>query len=252
MKHWLPLLALGLVACSQASDAPNTYPAPIQALQNKGVKIKSTMQAPPGFKGYLGEYAGHPVPVYLLPDGKHVSIGELFDSAGEDVTQQALQEATQQPLGAATWNQLGKATWIAEGATHPKHVVYVFTDTECPFCHRLWAAVQPILSRGDTQVRYILVAVISPKSEPRAASILDAANPLAAMKSHEAGFRHSPVKPSISISSATQAHIQANTRLMSHLGFQGTPATVYKDDKGRIRTAVGMLPQTRVERIFGR
>lgn len=262
------LLALTLGGCSQAQSPPapspaappassaarmaaNVYPAPIAALVQRGLTIKGELPAPPGYKGYLADYAGQPVPVYLLPDGKHAVIGALFDAAGRDLTQGPLAEASMPVLPEATWKRLSDATWIAEGASHPKRIVYSFTDTECPYCHKLWQATQPLLAGGDVQVRYVMVAVIAPQSLGRAAAVLEAAEPAAAMRRHEAAFGHSPITPLQKVPAAVAERIQANNALMAKLGIAGTPGTLYKDSKGRVRMAVGMLPPDQIRRIFG-
>ena len=246
MKEWLIALTLLLAGCAQAQD----YPAPIQALASRGVTITGSLSAPAGFKGYVGRYQGQPLPVYLLPDGKHVVIGTLLDAQGNDLTRQPLQAATAPSPSDATWTDLDKASWIAEGASKPKRIVYVFTDTECPYCHKLWLATQPLLAGGDVQVRHILVAVIAPQSLNRAAAILDAADPKAALHQHESTFGHSSVQPSASVSTATTKRIAANTALMQKLGIQATPTTVYRDASGKIHLATGMLPDKRMKAIF--
>lgn len=251
MKYWLSfLLAFGLGACTQAQDAPR-YPAPVQALVKQGLVIKGPLQAPAGYAGYIGEYAGRPVPIYVLPDQQHAVVGTLFDATGNDLTQAPLEAATRPALDEATWTRLDKAAWIAEGAAKPKRIVYVFTDTECPYCHKLWEASQPYLASGDVQVRHIIVAVIAPQSAARAAALLDAADPRSAMAKHERAFGHSPVQPLADVPAATARRIESNNALMDSLGISGTPATVYKDDQGKIRMAVGMLPPDRIKAIFG-
>src|SRR5690606_19854540 len=138
--------------------------------------IKDTLPAPSGYQGFRGDYDGRPVSVYVMPDGKHVVIGTLFDASGKDLTR-AAQEAPSIPgLDEKTWAQLGMAAWIAEGATQPKRIVYVFTDTECPYCHKLWEASQPHLARSDVQVRHVMVAVIARESAGRAAALLTASD----------------------------------------------------------------------------
>jgi thiol:disulfide interchange protein DsbG len=247
VNRWLVLLTLALAACAQAQD----YPAPVQALAAKGIAIKGTLPAPSGYRGFVGSYQGHAMPVYLLPDGKHTVVGTLFDEQGNDLTEGALQAAASSPLNEQTWAQLAKTRWIAEGAANPKRIVYVFTDTECPYCHKLWLATQPLLAKGDVQVRHILVAVIAPQSEGRAAAVLDAADPHAALKQHENAFGHSALAPEKSVPAATAKAIADNTALMDQLGISGTPATVYKDAEGKVRIANGMLPEQRLEAIFG-
>lgn len=247
MKSWLILFALLFATSACAKD----YPAPIQALTSKGITIKAALKAPAGITGYVGEYHGRPMPIYLLPDGKHVVIGTLFDAAGNDLTQAPLQAATTPALDASTWAELGKASWIAEGATKPKRIVYVITDTECPYCHKLWLATQPLLAGGDVQVRHIVVAVISPKSLGRAAAIFDAKNPQVAMHRHEANFGHSPIQPESTVTPATGKRIEANNALMQKLGVSGTPATFYKDAEGKIRQVDGMMPAEQIKAVFG-
>lgn len=246
MKRWLVALTLLLTACAQAQD----YPAPIQALASKGITIKGTLPAPAGLKGYVGSYQGQPMPVYLLPDGKHVVIGTLFDAKGNDLTQDSLQAATAPPLNETTWTELGKANWIAEGASKPKRIVYVFTDTECPYCHKLWQATQPLLAGSDVQVRQIIVAVIAPKSLTRAAAILDAPDPEAALRQHENSFGHSTIQPLASVPAATRKRIGMNIALMEKMGLHGTPTTVYKDASGKIHILSGMPSDQRMKSIF--
>ena len=247
MKRLIIPLVGCLAACAQAQD----YPAPIQALGSKGITVKGTLPAPAGFKGYRADYHGQPIPVYLLPDGRHIVIGELLDEKGNDLTQSAMRTAAAPALDEATWNDLGKATWIAEGSTSPKRIVYVFTDTECPYCNKLWVATQPFLAKGDVQVRHVMVAVIAPNSANRAAAILDSADPKATLHQHEATFGHSTVVAEDAIPAATEKRIDANTQLMSKLGIQGTPATIYKDSAGKIHMLEGMLPQGQAKEIFG-
>ena len=118
MKFRLLGLALLLSACAQAQDTPH-YPAPVQALQAKGMTIKGPLPAPDGYHAYLGNYGGRPVPVYVPPDGKHAFVGVLFDEQGKDLTQGPMSDATRPVLDAATWASLEKSTWIAEiGRAH--------------------------------------------------------------------------------------------------------------------------------------
>jgi thiol:disulfide interchange protein DsbG len=248
LKRWLLLFAFALTACVQAQDVP----APIRALADKGIAIKATLPAPAGFKGYVGNYQGGMLPIYLLPDGKHVVVGSIFDENGNNLTEAPLQAASQLPLTEASWNKLAKSTWIAEGAAKPRRIVYVFTDTECPYCHKLWLATQPLLVGSDVQVRNIMVAVIDPKSLYRAAAVLDSSDPLVTLRQHEDSFGHSSVEPAKSVTAATAKHVAANIALMEALNIHGTPAVVYKDSTGQVRMLQGMPSDDHMKTIFGR
>lgn len=174
MKTFLGLLACLLWAvAAQAQE----YPAPIQALVDRGITIVGRMPAPAGFQGYVGEFSGQLTPVYLLPDGVHTTVGGLYDEHGKGLTNAAFRAAMAPAPDPALWDRLAKSTWVAEGAAKPGRIAYVFTDTECPFCHKLWLALQPYLHRGNIQVRNVIVAVIAPESLGRGAAVLTARDP---------------------------------------------------------------------------
>lgn len=248
--------ALLLAGCAQA-NAPNeadaadtakaaTTPAHAtsaveKALDGSGVEITGQLDAPKGYQGFVGNYRGQQLPVYLLPDGKHLVVGSLYDMQGQDLTMPAMRKAADSGLGAEQWKAMESAEWVAEGDSDAKRVVYVFTDPECPYCHHFWKASQEWVDSGDVQIRNILVAVISPDSLPSSAAILDAKDSTAAWRKNEKNFGKNP-KPSTEPSDAARKHIDANNKLMMKLGFYGTPAIVYKDSDGNIHALRGMPP----------
>ncbi|KGI77821.1 thiol:disulfide interchange protein DsbG [Oleiagrimonas soli] len=245
-------LFLALTGCARAADTqPTAYPAPVRALKSAGIEIRGTMPAPDGFKGFIGVYRGQPMPVYLLPDGKHTVVGNLFAADGSDLTRDAFAQHAMAGLGKNAWSKLQKADWIAEGPKGAKRVVYVFTDTECPYCHRLWSAIRPQVNKGEVQVRYLLVAVIKQQSLPRAVSVLDAPDPIKAFARNEKDFRDSPIKLAAKIPSATRDKIAANIALMQEFGLQGTPGIVYQDAQGRVQTVSGVPSDAGLKAIFG-
>ncbi|MGH8042228.1 MAG: thiol:disulfide interchange protein DsbG [Rudaea sp.] len=249
MRHGLGVAACALWAvAAQAQD----YPAPIQALIDKGITIKRTMPAPTGFQGYVGEFAGQLTPVYLLPDGRHTTVGVLYDEHGKDLTNAAFRAATASGRpDPVLWDRLEKSTWIAEGASKPERVVYVFTDTECPYCHKLWLATQPYLQQGKVQVRNVIVAVIAPSSLGRGAAVLSAKDPSATWSTHERAFGHSPIAPLTAVDPRMRAKIEANKALMTRFGAFGTPAIIYRDGNGQIRMVLGQPDTAALRRIFG-
>jgi thiol:disulfide interchange protein DsbG len=248
MKHWLVTIAC--ILCAAAAQAQN-FPAPIQALIDRGITIKREMPAPKGFKGYVGEFAGQMTPVYLLPDGRHTTVGVLYDGRGKDLTNAAFRSATASRLDPALWDQLEHSTWIAEDTTKPERVVYVFTDTECPYCHKLWLASQAYLLHGKVQMRNIIVAEIAPVSLGRGAAVLTARNPAATLRRHEQSFGHSPVKPLASVDPKVRAKIEANRILMAHFDAFGTPAIVYRDSNDHMHTVLGQPDNATMRAIFG-
>lgn len=249
MKRWL--LPVILLFCATPLRAQN-YPAPIKALIKRGITIMTTLPAPEGFKGYVGQFSGQLTPVYLLPDGRHVTIGVLYDENGRDLTNAAFRAATMPKPNPALWNSLARSTWIAQGPAKARRIVYVFTDTECPYCHELWLAVQPYLKEGRVQMRNVIVAVIAPESLGRGAAVLTAHDPADAMLRHEEAFGHSPIRPLESVAPKIRAEIEANQTLMNHLNAFATPAIVYRDEQGTVHMLLGLPDQETMEAIFGK
>ena len=247
MKTWLLLIACVIYVGSAKAQE---YPGPIKALVARGITVMGTMQAPPGFKGYVGEFDGQLTPVYLLPDGQTVTIGVLYDKHGRDLTNAAFRAATLSKLDPALWQQLEQATWIAEGSTKPKRIVYIFTDTDCPYCHKLWLATQPYLKGGDVQVRNIIVAVIAPTSLGRGAAVLTARDPAEAMRRNELEFGNSPIIPLATVDPKVRARIEANETLMNRVNAFATPATVYRDTHGQIHMLLGLPDTETMQAIF--
>lgn len=261
MKSIFPLIAcLLLVGCSHAkAPAAETASAPAvasstvqKALADTGVQITGTLDAPKGYHGFVGVYQGRPLPIYVMPDGKHLLIGSIYDMTGHDLTSPAMRKVADNGLGAAQWAMLEKSAWVVEGNPKAQRVVYVFVDTRCPYCHHLWKASQKWIERGDVQVRNVLVAVISPDSLPEAASILDAGDPAKAWRDNEQNFGDNPKPNAEAGSKLSREKIRANNMLMNVLGFHGTPAVVYKDADGKVRTLRGLPRDPEVLRdVFG-
>lgn len=267
MKIFLTVLATVLLsACSNANaPAPTqppahassaTGPAPDasvvqRALATNGVQITGSLDAPAGFEGFVANYQGRPLPVYALPDRKHIVIGTLLDLQGHDLTSAAMTKSTSSAFGDTQWKELAGSTWFAEGDPRGTRIVYAFEDTRCPYCHKLWEASQPYLKNSHVQVRTILVAVIAPESLPEAANILDAKDPAAAWNKNEEHFGTNP-PPGDSASAAAVAKVRANTELFQKLGFMGTPSVVWKDAQGKIHSHQGApRDQQELDDIFG-
>lgn len=140
---------------------------------------------------------------------------------------------------------LQRTRWIPIGSRHPAHVLYAFTDPNCPYCHKLWMAMQPYYHR-DVQVRHIFVGIISASSPGKAAAILEARDPAAALWENEArwGTRSDGgggIAP-LAQPSATDLKILAlDQALMQDFGIPGTPALVYQDRQGKVHV-VTWLP----------
>lgn len=78
---------------------------------------------------------------------------------------------------------LPDATWIAEG--QGRRVVYVFFDPNCPSCQLLYKNLRTFIASHDLQLRWVPVAIVNTTSLGKAAAILQALDPRAALRRNE-------------------------------------------------------------------
>ncbi|NCH59740.1 bifunctional protein-disulfide isomerase/oxidoreductase DsbC [Cronobacter dublinensis] len=153
MKKTIALLSVTLAAFSgfaQADDA-----AIKQSLTKLGVANAEIQPAPlAGMKTVLTESGV----IYVTEDGKHIIQGPLYDVSGGqpvNVTNQMLMTKL---------NALDKEM-IVYKAPQEKHVITVFTDITCGYCHKLHEEMKDYNALGIT-VRYLAFPRQGPRSEP--------------------------------------------------------------------------------------
>jgi thiol:disulfide interchange protein DsbG len=157
------------------------------------------------------------------------------------------------PTHADLLTQLEKTDVVREGPVQSTHVLYVFFDANCLYCHLTWKALQPYETAG-LQVRWVPVAYQQPSSVGRAAAIMQAPDRAAAMRMNELRYDASKydggIEPATTVSAAMVAQLQANTRLMQTIA-PGTPVLVWKDGAGKVRVKVGVPRLSALPEITG-
>jgi len=149
----------------------------------------------------------------------------------------------QHPDTAALFAKVESADAVVEGPASAQHVLYVFFDANCFYCHLTWKALQPYEAAG-LQVRWIPVAYQQPSSVGRAAAIVQAPDRAAALRLNETGYDASTydgaITPSADVPAALAAQFEANTALMRAFGAPGTPLVVWKTSSGAPRYRIGV------------
>lgn len=118
------------------------------------------------------------------------------------------------------WRALETSASFVEGHAGP--VVAAFIDLDCGYCSLLWRRLRAPLATGRVRVRWIPVAILSPDRAGRAAALLQATDPVAALAAHESRARAAAVLPPSSAFIADD--IAANNALLAAL-THGRPAT---------------------------
>ena len=245
LKKILPSLALlTLPMLAQAAD----YPAPIEAMRDRGIEVLERFDAPSGLTGYTALYNGPPLALYGTADGEHALIGSLLDAKGEDLTGAVLEEKVSRPQSKVMWEKLSSSNWIADGSDKAEQIIYVFTDPNCPYCKRLWKDARPWVDAGKIQLRHVMVGTLGESSQKKTAYLLSAKDPAAALKGNESG--KSPAKE-IKVESKQLQQIESNQELMRMLGVNGTPAVLQLDDTGMMQLHPGAPQGEQLLELFG-
>lgn len=249
-----PSLTIKEVPAATVAPPPvdsEQLPAAVKNLEQHDVQIVGEFQTPGGMRAFAGIAQQQPLAIYLTPDGEHVIIGTMMDEHGTDVTQLGLTQATLASWTAMTWDALSKSHWVADGNDTAEHVVYMFTDPNCPFCHKFWEQARPWVESGNVQIRHILVGVLTQSSPGRAAAILAADDPAHALHAHESAGIDDGIQPLDDIPADIASSLDRNAQLMEQLQIKGTPGIFYFDQKGALQVQRGAPLDQDLELILG-
>ena len=245
-KKILPMLALlTLPVIAQAEK----YPEPVEAMRERGVEILERFDAPSGLTGYTALYNGRPMALYVTEDGKHALIGSLLDAQGEDLTGAVLEEKVSRPQSKVMWEKLKDSSWIADGSDKAQTIVYVFTDPNCPYCKRFWNDARAWVDAGKVQLRHVMVGTLGESSQKKAAYLLSAKDPKAALQGNESAKK--PAEEAKTIEPKQRQQIDDNQQLMGLLGASGTPAILYLDETGMLQMHPGAPQGEQLIELFG-
>lgn len=242
-------LVIALLGAHAATAQP--WPAPIRSIQEKGVTIVKQFDAPGGMKGFAARAGNRPLALYLTPDGEHVILGTMLDAEGKNVTKPRLDALVKPPSREDAWASLEKAHWIADGADDAPRKLYVFTDPNCPYCHKFYEIARPWVEAGQVQLRHIPVGILKPSSPAKAAALLAADDPEAAIREHESNYRSGGIQPLDDIPEDIRKQVAANNMLMSDVGVQGTPGIFYRNDQDKVEVKQGVPNGALREEVLG-
>ena len=127
----------------------------------------------------------------------------------------------------------------------------MFSDPNCPYCNMFWKQARPWVESGAVQVRHVMVGMLMPDSAGKAAALLVAKDPEAALNVHEEAGKASQLKPIERISPTVNQQLEANLTLMSEMGASATPAIYYLDDDGRLQQHQGAPRPDALNEIMG-
>ena len=227
------------------------HPEAIQSLEQRGVTVVDSFEAPGGMTGYVGEMQGRSLAFYLTPDDEHVVVGTLLDKDGNNLSKNSIEELVTGPKFAKAWPQLESSHWVRDGAEDADTIIYTFTDPNCPYCHRFREQAAPWIDAGKVQLRHIMVGILKEDSLTKAATILGSEDSQTMLNQHQNRYQEGGIEVDRQKVSRAHLDVKANNQLMQELGLQATPSTVYRNQEGKVKMVQGMPNPQALERMMG-
>lgn len=124
---------------------------------------------------------------------------------------------------------------IREG--HGRRQLYVIVDPNCPFCHRLFERLQPLIGAHHMTVHWIVAGFLRATSAGKAAAILGAHRPLAALRRNERSFRPGKddggIQP-VAVRGRGARALAANNHVLALTGPELVPTLIYRNVAGKV------------------
>ena len=230
------IFSFGMLLSSTIFANPETIKT---KLEKQGYTFVKQMPAPEGLVGWTGYKDEYPSTVFISKDQKYYIVGDLMNQDGKNLTEEALNTHVKGAVLNEVWKALEHSTWIQDGQPQAPKIVYVFNDSNCPYCHTFWKQARPWVDSGKVQLRHIMVGVIRPNSKGQAATILASKNPAEMFKQHNLTEGKVKIQEMKTIPKALSDKLDNNAKLMEKYGFYATPALVWKNAKGEIESQQG-------------
>lgn len=249
-KILVPPLLLLIAVGGYFAMAEQQEPEVIRYIQQQGVTIVDTFDAPGGLTGYAATVQGQPMSIYLTEDKNYALIGNLINAEGEDLGDQALYELISAPQNEKVWQKLEQADWVQDGQQQAEKIIYTFTDPYCPYCQKLREIADPYIARGEVQLRHVVVGILQENSLKKAAAILGSDSPEKALQQHIQHADNAAENADEETVNNGTLLVEKNNLLMEQLGFMATPTSIYKDEEGHVRLIEGMPMRDDINQLF--
>lgn len=121
---------------------------------------------------------------------------------------------------------------FVQGTAGP--IVTAIVDLNCSHCNDFFTVAQPLIAQGKLRVRYVLAGFLTPTSEQKAAAVLSAKDPVAALKASEAAYRKDGGDSAIGkVDPAKVDLVKANTKILIDTKKPSTPYIFHCDNQSK-------------------
>ncbi len=161
--------------------------------------------------------------------------------------------AARQKTAAAMLADISQATWIRDGKS--AHVIYVFFDPNCPYCHKVYEMLRPQVQRGEVELRWVVIGKLMETSVGKAAAMLEAKDPTEALHRNERGFSQESgsfggIEEEPLPREETIRRLHANHALLNRSGFDAVPTLLFRTKDGKADIVRGAPPAAFFEKLL--
>lgn len=187
--------------------------------------------------------AGQPAIMYADEDGHYALYGTLIGEDGQNLSEEQKNKYVTPLLAKKIAENISLATSFKEGSDTAPYKMFVLADPNCSACHAFYNVVKDPIAKGELQVSWILVYFVQQDSQAKAAAILNAADPAAAMAENEAKFDMSKEEGGIQALSTIPPELSQqlanNMKFMSNAGINSTPTVIFYNAAGDLTYVSG-------------
>lgn len=163
-------------------------------------------------------------------------------------TSSVRQQSTKQFLNATE----KYATGVVEG--EGKHVVYIYFDPNCPYCHKLFVELRTYVKKGGYTFHWVPVGILMASSQGKAAAILEARNPLAALRENEKNFSREDgfgsIPEVLMPSNKISRELNTNQELLARTGTEDVPTILFHRRDGTVADIIGAPPPEKLANVI--
>jgi thiol:disulfide interchange protein DsbG len=173
--------------------------------------------------------------------------------AAEKPDAAAARTEARQKVAASILTDIKQATWIRDGKS--AHVIYVFFDPNCPFCHKVYELLRPQVQRGDVELRWVVIGNLMTTSTGKAAAMLEAKDPTEAFYRNERDFSQATgnfggIEEEPAPHEDTIRRLNKNLALLNRTGFDAVPVLLFRTKDGKADFIRGAPPAEFLEKLL--
>lgn len=182
-----------------------------------------------------------------------LSLGFVAPSAIAAETESAQSRADARQRSATSMlADIQQAAWIRDGKS--THVIYVFFDPNCPYCHKVFEMLRPQVQSGAVELRWVPIGKLMLTSLGKAAALLEDKDPTAALYRNERDFSRETgafggIEEEPLPREDTIRRLNANHALLRRSGNDAVPALLYRTKDGKANLVVGAPPAATLDAI---